>query len=74
MQLEEAGHAVAAVGTGAEALTMLDAGEAVDLLISDLSMPGMDGLELIRQAQDRRPGLPTVLITGHPLEAATPGD
>lgn len=63
-QLEEAGHAVLAAGSGAAAL-----------LVSDLSMPGMDGLELIRKAQARRPGLPAILITGHPVEAATsPGE
>jgi signal transduction histidine kinase/CheY-like chemotaxis protein len=69
-QLVEAGHAVLAVGGGAAALAVLDRGEAVDLLVSDLSMPGIDGLELIRAAQGRRPGLPAVLITGHPVEAA----
>ena len=41
---------------GGEALAVLDAGEAVDVLVTDLSMPGMDGLELIRAARDR-PGL-----------------
>ena len=44
----------------------------MDLLVSDLSMPDMDGLELIRTAHKRRPGLPAVLITGHPVEAAAP--
>ena len=41
----------------------------MDLLVSDLSMPDMDGLELIQAAQKRRPGLPAVLITGHPIGA-----
>jgi signal transduction histidine kinase/ActR/RegA family two-component response regulator len=73
-QLAEAGHAVVAAGRGAAALALLDSGEAVDLLVSDLSMPDMDGLELIQMAQERRPGLPAVLITGHPVEAAAPAD
>jgi DNA-binding response OmpR family regulator len=34
----------------------------------------MDGLELIREAQARRPGLPAVLITGDPAEVAVPSD
>jgi signal transduction histidine kinase len=68
-QLAEAGHAVVAAGRGAAALAVLDSGEVVDLLVSDLSMPDMDGLELIQAAQKRRPGLPAVLITGHPIGA-----
>ncbi|CAH2604344.1 Histidine kinase [Rhodovastum atsumiense] len=63
--LEDAGFAVLAAGGGAAALAMLDAGEAVDALVSDLSMPGMGGLALIRAALQRRPGLPAVLLTGH---------
>ena len=47
------------------ALAWVRAGEAVDLLISDLSMPGTDGLTLIRAIQDQRPGLPAILLTGH---------
>jgi CheY-like chemotaxis protein len=37
----------------------------VDVLVTDLSMPGIDGLELIRQAQNYRHGLPAVLLTGY---------
>ena len=47
--------------------------DAPDLLISDLSMPGTDGMTLIRQARLLRPGLPAILLTGHSgpeLEAA----
>ena len=51
--------------TDAEALALLAAGEAVDVLVTDLSMPGMDGLAIIRAAQARRPGLPAVLLTGY---------
>ena len=50
---------------GSEALALLDAGEAVDLLVTDMSMPGMDGLAVIRAAHARRPGLPAVLLTGY---------
>jgi FixJ family two-component response regulator len=37
----------------------------IDCLISDIGLPGVDGLELIRLLQATRPGLPTILITGH---------
>ena len=35
------------------------------MLVTDLSMPGMDGLALIREAQRLRPGLPAILLTGY---------
>jgi CheY-like chemotaxis protein len=68
--LEEAGFSILAVESSATALALLDAGEAVDVLVTDLSMPGMDGLELIREVQRRRPGLPAVLLTGFATNAA----
>jgi len=54
----------------AEALALLEAEEPVDALVCDLSMPGMGGLALIREAQSRRPGLPAVLLTGYAGDAA----
>lgn len=68
--LRAAGFAVRLAEGGIEALAVLDAGENVDLLVSDLSMPGMDGLTLIREAQGRRPGLPAILLTGFATDAA----
>ena len=41
-----------------------------DLLITDLSMPGLDGLGLIRAAHSRCPELPAILLTGYCGEAA----
>jgi FixJ family two-component response regulator len=40
-------------------------------LITDLSMPGMDGLALIRGAQARMPGLPAILLTGYAGDGAS---
>lgn len=48
---------------GAAALKVLAARE-VDLLISDQSMPGMEGIELLETARQRYPRVPRILITG----------
>ena len=68
--LEDSGFQVLTAGGGTAALALLAAGEAVDILISDLSMPGMDGIAVIRAAQERRPGLPAVLLTGYAGDSA----
>ena len=64
-QLEDQGYRVAQAGGGLEALTQLDGGAAVALLISDFAMPGMNGLTLIQEARRRRPELPALLLTGY---------
>ncbi|CAH2602559.1 Histidine kinase [Rhodovastum atsumiense] len=63
--LRQAGFVVATAGDGPAALARLDAGEAVDVLVTDLLMPGISGMALIREAQARRRGLPAILLTGH---------
>jgi DNA-binding NtrC family response regulator len=52
-----------ASGAGA-AFRILEECVAVELSIVDYAMPGINGLEIIRQAGHRRPGLKTLLITG----------
>jgi PAS domain S-box-containing protein len=69
-QLEAAGYAVLSFSSGIDALAALDAGEEAALLVCDLSMPGMDGITLIREAHRRRPKLPAILLTGFPTNAA----
>jgi PAS domain S-box-containing protein len=67
--LETAGYAVLSAGSGTEALDLLRTRLKVDMLITDLSMPTMDGLAVIREAQALRPGLPAILLTGFATEA-----
>lgn len=70
--LTRAGFAVVAVESGAEALDMLRAtGEACDLLVTDQSMPGMTGCELIGAARDLRPDLPVLLVSGYDMSGGT---
>jgi DNA-binding NtrC family response regulator len=50
------------VASGDAAVPLLD---ACDLLISDVRMPGMDGMALLGEARRRRPDLPVIMLTGH---------
>jgi CheY-like chemotaxis protein len=61
--LEKSGFDVIPAASGAEALRMLDE-HSVDLVITDLLMPGLSGTELARQIKQRRPELPIVLFSG----------
>jgi len=63
--LEYDGFSVITASGGAQALALLDDGIEVHALVSDLSMPGMDGMSLILEAQSRIPSLPAILLTGY---------
>ena len=63
--LEQLGHHVTTCCSGAEALAALKAPAACfDLLLSDLTMPVMSGLELTREVRTFDQGLPILLVTG----------
>jgi CheY-like chemotaxis protein len=53
---------VVTASSGVEALRLL-ADRPVDVLATDLRMPGVDGFSLIKRARQRQPGLPVVVIT-----------
>ena len=63
--LESADYAVRSFASAA-ALLESDCLAEIDCLISDIDMPVMDGLELLRVVRAARPELPVILITGHP--------
>jgi FixJ family two-component response regulator len=63
--LESAGYAVC-VFSSATALLETARLDEIDCVISDINMPTIDGLELSRLLRAARPGLPIILITGHP--------
>ena len=63
MVLEREGFEVNAVGDGPTGIKLV-AAEDFDLLLVDLFMPGMDGLETIRQVNGHKPGLPVIIMSG----------
>jgi len=62
--LERRGYAVDAAGTGEEALHRLEAA-AYDLVITDLNMPVMDGMQLLREIKERELNPAIIVLTGH---------
>ncbi|MDE3044777.1 MAG: PAS domain S-box protein [Acidobacteriota bacterium] len=59
---------------GTEALDLvIERGEAVDLVITDLNMPKMDGLELVAKLRERRPDLSVIVMSGLATDATTAG-
>jgi len=61
--LEKAGYAVTPVDRGTAALPLIET-EPFDLLLTDIVMPEMDGIELAQRASDLRPDLRVMFITG----------
>ena len=62
--LGTAGYTTFQAAGGREALAWLDAGQSVDLVLTDLGMPGMTGTDLARSVRGRWPGLRIGLMTG----------
>jgi CheY-like chemotaxis protein len=70
--LREAGFSVVEAASADEALSYLGAGQRIDLVFTDIQMPGrLDGIGLARRLRARDPGLPVVLTSGN---AAPPDD
>ncbi len=63
--LEQRGYRVVACSTGQEALEQLGR-ETFDVMVSDVQMPGTDGLALLRAVRSRDLDIPVVLVTGNP--------
>ena len=60
-------YALHFAGSGEEALDKLEAGIEPQLIVilSDINMPGMDGLTLLQEVKRQRPGLPVMMVTAY---------
>ncbi len=63
--LEDFGYAVLTAASGEEALPVLARDGGVSMVITDVRMPGMSGLELAEEVRQRWPGVKVVLISGY---------
>ena len=70
MMLERAGHRVIEAESAEDAINQFSTMDSVDLLVSDLKMPGLSGLELFDRLVERLPSLRVLFISG----AASPAD
>jgi signal transduction histidine kinase/CheY-like chemotaxis protein len=70
--LEAQGHTVVQAPGGREGLGLMETGPPVDLVLTDLGMPGMTGWDVARQIRERWPVVPVGLMTGWGEQQLTP--
>src|SRR6202008_3734437 len=69
-QLNSRGYTVLEAGNGIEAIEMLEKSDGeVDLVVSDVVMPEMDGPTLLRELRRRNPGLKIIFVSGYAEDA-----
>ncbi len=64
-QLRYLGYQVLEAGDGLEALSVFEQNSEVDLLITDIMMPSMGGIELAERVRKKNPDLPIIFISGY---------
>jgi DNA-binding response OmpR family regulator len=69
--LRQIGYGVAEAASGQAALDALARGEIYELAIVDIAMPGLNGIETVRRARERWPGLRVLYVTGYADAAVT---
>ena len=73
LRLNEAGEKVFTAHSGQECLDVLQQ-EDIDVVVLDIKMPGMDGIETLKEIKKRRPIVEVILLTGHgTIESAVEG-
>jgi CheY-like chemotaxis protein len=63
--LKANGYQVLEAADGREALALGESTPEIDVLVTDLMMPSLSGVDLARQLRQRRPGLPVVFVSGY---------
>ena len=71
--LRRDGYFVAEAGDGKAAITVAAAAGRVDVVVTDVRMPHMDGIAMARALRAHRPELPIVFVTGYPFDTTLIG-
>jgi PAS domain S-box-containing protein len=69
--LGELGYRALEAGDGPSALRILDSAQPIDLLVTDIGLPGLNGRQVADAGRARRPGLKTLFMTGYAETAAS---
>jgi len=67
--IEQIGFTALEAGDGAEALAVLQRDSTIEILLTDLGLPGMNGRELVEQARKLKPDLKVIIASGYSTEA-----
>ncbi len=74
LRLSEMGHQVFAAYSGQEGLSVLEERPDIEVVILDIKMPGMDGMETLDQIKQHYPLVEVIMLTGHgTIETAVSG-
>jgi DNA-binding NtrC family response regulator len=64
LTLQQTGYLVSTAKTGAEGLALFDGGD-YNLVLADLQLPDMEGLEVLRRIKDKQPSIEVIIISGY---------
>src|SRR5579864_5608213 len=64
MLLERSGHSVMEAENGEDALAKIDEGKP-DLVLLDMRLPGMDGIQILQKVREKQKDLPIIMVTGY---------
>lgn len=64
-RLLQRGHAVACAFSGAEALERLEQDQTIDIVVLDVKMPGLDGVQTVEILKQKHPLVEVLMLTGH---------
>jgi signal transduction histidine kinase/DNA-binding response OmpR family regulator/CHASE3 domain sensor protein len=71
--IEQIGFEAVEAGDGAEALALLQADPTIEILLTDLGLPGMNGRQLVEEARRLRPGIKVIIASGYSSESSAGG-